>query len=275
MRNLVEVGLDEDHAREDASVAVSITRRQSVVAMVRSREHGVVSGLEAVPLTFAALGAEVHLDPNRDDGDVCEPGDTLVTVRASIDDLLRCERTFLNVIGGLSGIASLARRFADAAGPACRVLDTRKTWPGVRALQKYAVRCGGGFNHRMHLADAIMIKDNHRWGQRSVPEMLRAASEEFPDLDVIVEVDTTDQLRTVLLLRPTRVLLDNFDAVRVATAVALRDELAPGLPLEVSGGVNLDTVGELARAGADFVSVGALTHSAAAMDVGLDIGVEE
>jgi nicotinate-nucleotide pyrophosphorylase (carboxylating) len=221
------------------------------------------------------------------DGTTVSAGARLALLAGPARNLLTIERLILNIVGRLSGIASLTRRYVDAvAGTKAQIYDTRKTMPGWRRLEKYAVRCGGGRNHRLGLFDAVLIKDNHlrvgaeaRGGQHFTPdEAVRRAKQflasAFPDrpepMIVEVEVDTLDQLREVLPERPDIVLLDNMSLDELRTAVGMRDAAAPHVELEASGGIRLETVGQIARAGVDRISVGALTHSAAWFDVGLD-----
>lgn len=269
-RRLIDMALEEDHAREDVTSALAVAAENRTEAVVRNRAWGCLAGIECVKLTLDALGADARVVECASDGGVFEPGSILLRVEGRLRDLLPAERTFLNLVGLLSGTATLTRRFVDLAGESCRVLDTRKTYPGARALQKYAVRCGGGVNHRQHLADGILLKDNHREGGRGLDELVRRARQEHGALPLVIEVDDHAQLEEAVELRPDRILLDNYGPAAIREAVALRDRIAPGLPLEVSGGVDLETVAGLAAAGADFVSVGALTHSAPVWDLGLD-----
>jgi len=269
--HLIQLALAEDHAREDWTTRLSIPARLRGQATLRARAAGVVAGLPCVPLCFEQLPAQVEVQFLVDDGSSVGHGEPLARIDGPLTAILAAERTFLNLVGLLSGTATLTRRFVELAGPHCRVLDTRKTWPGARRLQKYAVRCGGGGNHRIHLADGILLKDNHRWSGLALAELVSRARREHPDLSVVVEVDTLEQLDDALSLPIHRALLDNFSAEQVREAVNRRDKSNPRVRLEVSGGVDLDTVGDYARAGADFVSVGALTHSAPSLDVGLDV----
>jgi nicotinate-nucleotide pyrophosphorylase (carboxylating) len=182
------------------------------------------------------------------------------------------ERTALNFLQHLSGIATLTARYVAAvAGTGCQVLDTRKTLPGYRALAKYAVRCGGGSNHRFRLYARVLLKDNHWAAGDGIAAMVARARARWPQLAIEVEVDTAEQLASVLPLGVDWIMLDNFTVGGVAAAVAQRDRLAAGCRLEVSGNVTLDTIAAYAQAGADAVSVGRLTHSAPALDVGLDL----
>jgi nicotinate-nucleotide pyrophosphorylase (carboxylating) len=269
-RRLITLALEEDAAAADVTTALAVPPEAVAQAHLRARRGGVVAGLPCVGLTLQALGGGVAVEAVRADGDAVEPGDDLLRLRGRLDVLLRTERTFLNLVGSLSGVATLTARYVERAGPGCRVLDTRKTWPGWRVLQKYAVRCGGGGNHRMGLADAILLKDNHHAGGRGVAEIVARARAEHPDLPVIVECDDLAAVREALDLDVDRLLLDNFDPAGVREAVRLREAAGRSVALEVSGGVHLDSVGALAEAGAELVSVGALTHSAPALDVGLD-----
>ncbi|MCO6046278.1 carboxylating nicotinate-nucleotide diphosphorylase [Aeoliella sp. ICT_H6.2] len=272
--------------REDVGDACDWTTRclvppeaQGSVAIV-ARQVGVVAGLTVVPLVLEEMGTLVEYRPAATDGDAIERGQTLATLSGSAADILTAERVFLNFLGRLSGIASLTRRYVDAvAGTRATVYDTRKTTPGWRMLEKYAVRCGGGLNHRLGLHRAVMIKDNHvalaaqegltlKHSIELVRENLATAGAKVEALEV--EVDTLEQLEQVLAASPDIVLLDNMKLDELQRAVAMRDSLAPTVALEASGGVNLDTIGDIARTGVDRISVGALTHSAVALDVGLD-----
>ena len=270
LERLVDLALEEDHAREDVTSALCVPADARGRFEVRNRAPGVPAGLEAVALTLERLGADVSVETRVEDGTPCERPTVLAVLDGRRRDVLAAERTFLNLLGVLGGTATLTRRFVDAAGPHCRILDTRKTWPGYRLLQKYAVRCGGGMNHRPHLAGGVLLKDNHRHTALDLEALVARARQEHPGLPVVVEVDDLEQLERALTLAPDRVLLDNFPADRVALARERRDAAAPAVGLEVSGGVDLDSVGPLAAAGADFASVGALTHSAPVWDVGLD-----
>lgn len=273
--HLIDLSLEEDHAREDVTSSLSIPATARGRFVVRTRSWGVPAGLAAVALTLDRLAGGASVQQVVQDGSVQEAGAVLVRIEGPHRVLVSAERTFLNLVGVLSGTATLTRRFVDAAGPRCRILDTRKTWPGYRLLQKYAVRCGGGENHRPHLAGGILLKDNHRHGELDLATLVRRARHEHPRLPLVVEVDTFEQLEVALRLPLDRVLLDNFDADAVREAVRRRDGLGVAVGLEVSGGVTLASIEGFAAAGAEFASVGALTHSAGVWDVGLDEQDEE
>jgi nicotinate-nucleotide pyrophosphorylase (carboxylating) len=197
-------------------------------------------------------------------------------VTGPIRSLLKGERTVLNFLTQLSGVATLTRQFVDAvAGTKAVILDTRKTWPGYRRLQKYAVRAGGGTNHRMGLYDSTMIKDNHLAAWSSARKSIAAAIEQVRSsvpagISIEVEVDTLEQLKEALAGNPDIVLLDNMPPVMLQQAVAVRDRTAPGVLLEASGGVTLERICEIAETGVDRISIGALTHSVIALDIGFD-----
>jgi nicotinate-nucleotide pyrophosphorylase (carboxylating) len=270
-RRIIELALEEDAARYDVTGAVCVTEGTRTSAVIRSRQAGVLAGLPCVAITLSCLGTGFQLEEIAQDGQSLSAGELVARVEGPLSLLLSAERTFLNLLCSLSGVATLTRSYVERAGPHCQVLDTRKTWPGLRVLQKYAVRCGGGTNHRMGLSDAVMVKDNHRAGGRALEEIVGQARTRFPKLPIIVEADDLPAVSEALTLGVDRVLLDNFDAIAVREACRLRKEMGVSIAFEVSGGVHLDSIAELAGAGADMVSVGALTHSAPALDLGLDL----
>ncbi len=250
------------------------------VALV-AREPGRIAGLDLIaPLLEAEAADGVACRFERADGDAVAAGDTLAVFSGPRPAVLTIERTLLNLVGHLSGVATAAAAFVDAvaaAGASAAVLDTRKTLPGLRKLQKYAHRRGGGTAHRTGLGDAVLIKDNHLAGvpldglAAALDEAATKARDKFPDLKFVeVEVDTLEQLERVLAAAVDIVLLDNMAAPALREAVALRDRLAPSILLEASGGVTLETAGERAAAGVDRISVGAITHSARNLDLGFD-----
>jgi nicotinate-nucleotide pyrophosphorylase (carboxylating) len=274
-RRLLELALEED-----LGSAGDLTSQTVIPADLRGqaafvvREPGVVAGLPAAALVFATLGGGLTFTPLVADGTAVRPGDRLATVAGPMRGILSGERTALNFLQHLSGIATATRRYVDAvAGLPARILDTRKTLPGWRLLAKYAVRQGGGHNHRMGLHDGILVKDNHlaALGPDGIAEAVRAARQlAGKPVSVEIEVDNLDQLDRALACKPDIVLLDNMPPDRLREAVRRRDAVAPGVLLEASGGVNLGTVRAIAESGVDRISVGALTHSAKALDVGLD-----
>jgi nicotinate-nucleotide pyrophosphorylase (carboxylating) len=253
------------------------SNERAVTGDVVARVHGVVAGL-AVAQAVADLGVEsAALAANsmkttalRDDGDRIEPGTAVLRVSGPATAVLGIERTMLNFLTHLSGIASVTRAWVDAVeGTGAEIRDTRKTTPGLRLLEKYAVRCGGGVNHRMGLGDAALIKDNHVAAAGGVAKAIAAIREYAPDVPLEVECDTLAEVRESLEAGARFILLDNMsiDELRAAVAVARR---YPGVRLEASGGLRLETARAVALCGVDYLAVGALTHSSPALDLGLD-----
>jgi len=246
--------------------------------LVVARKPGILAGEPVAGMLFAALDAGVQWNAEAADGASLVKGTVVARAVGPLTSLLVGERTSLNFLQHLSGVATLTRRFVDAvAGTRAVILDTRKTLPGWRLLEKYAVRAGGGTNHRLGLYDGCLIKDNHlaAWSARrpnaAIADAIREARRVLPQgTPVEVEVDTLEQLDDALAAPPDIVLLDNMDVPGLQKAVALRDQKAPQVLLEASGGVTLETVAELARTGVDRISVGALTHSAPALDLAFD-----
>ena len=271
-RALIMHALEEDLGPErlDATTVALASEAQGT-AQLRTREPCRVAGVELAREVFHHVDEQVAVEIVLPDGSDAQPGDTLLTVSGKVTSILTAERTALNFLQRLCGVATLTRRFVEAVNrPEMALLDTRKTTPGWRALEKAAVVCGGGVNHRMGLYDAIMIKDNHvaLWGGGSIADAVRAARATFPALKIEVEVDTLEQLEAVLPAKPDWVLLDNMTPETLKKAVKLCDGRCQ---TEASGGITLETIGAIAATGVDAVSVGALTHAAAAIDLGLDV----
>ena len=274
---LLEWALEEDlGGRGDLTSQATIPADRTGRAVLAARTAGVVAGLPAVEMTFRRVDPDLSFTAHVVDGAAVEPGTRLATVSGRMRSILTAERTALNFVQRLSGVATATRRYVNAvAGLPARILDTRKTTPGWRLLEKYAVRCGGGHNHRMGLHDGVLIKDNHLAAVGTQPEAVaeavrRARAAHGTDVPLEVEVDDLVQLDIALAARPDMVLLDNMTPDQLREAVRRRDAAAPGALLEASGGVTLATVRALAETGVDRISVGALTHSAPALDVGLD-----
>jgi nicotinate-nucleotide pyrophosphorylase (carboxylating) len=274
-RRLIELALAEDLDQAgDVTSRATIPAGTPGQAVVVARADGVIAGLPVADLVFHAVEPTIAVTAVIADGTVVRPGAELATVAGPMRSILTAERTALNFLQRLSGVATLTRRYVDAAGGKSQVLDTRKTTPGWRLLEKYAVRMGGGHNHRVGLYDGVLIKDNHLaalgGGPPAVPPAVTAAREHAPGLSIEVEVDTWEQFEAALTCRPEIVLLDNMSAEQMRRCVQRRDEIAPGVLLEASGGVNLQTIAGIAATGVDRISVGALTHSATALDIALD-----
>ena len=255
---------------QDVTSAATIPVEARAVGDVNARGPGLVAGLGLAALAFhATCGSDVEVTDRVPDGAPVGAGQRVMTVAGPTRGLLTAERTALNLASHLSGVATETACWVAALdGTRARVLDTRKTLPGLRALQKYAVRCGGGVNHRSGLADLAMVKDNHVVAAGGVVPAYRAVREQFPDLAVEVEVTDLDQLRALLAVGCDRILLDNMSDEAMAEAVAIAGGRAT---LEASGGLTLDRAAAVAATGVDFISVGALTHSVRVFDLGFDL----
>jgi nicotinate-nucleotide pyrophosphorylase (carboxylating) len=294
LRRIVRLAVFEELDRgQDWTTAALVPEAGRASANVVARAPGIVAGLEAVPTILDEMDVEAEFHKLVQDGDSVVAGTTLATISGLARDLLTSERLILNVLGRLSGIATLTRQYAEQiAGTKARIYDTRKTTPGWRRLEKYAVHCGGGQNHRTGLFDAILIKDNHlAFGREeqsdaafSPAEAVRKARSFLaqqvqddlprgapdPAMMIEIEVDSLDQLRAVLPEKPDIVLLDNIPPEELREAVRIRDAGGFATELEASGGVNLKTIRAIAETGVERISCGALTHSAVSLDVALD-----
>ena len=252
----------------DVTSKATIAEEARFTAEMNCREPIVVAGLDIAIAFFRTLDTEVQIEKLASDGDKVEAGTVLLRLEGKAREMLTAERSALNTLQHLSGIATLTRRYVDTiAGTGAILLDTRKTIPGLRALEKYAARMGGAQNHRMRLDDGLLIKDNHVGVAGGVAEAVRAAKEYGSGLRIQVEVDRIDQIEPALAAGAERLLLDNMKPDILRQAVAL---VRGRVPLEASGGVNLDTIRGIAETGVDFISVGRITQSAPAVDIGLD-----
>jgi nicotinate-nucleotide pyrophosphorylase (carboxylating) len=252
---------------------VPSTRRATVDVV--SRAHGVVAGRACAVEAFAQVDHDLVVTWLLQDGSRVAPGDVVATVEGPLRSILTAERTALNFLGHLSGVATLTRAYVDAvrsANPSTRVLDTRKTTPGLRALEKAAVRAGGGVNHRGSLSEAVLVKDNHLGGA-TITDAVDRARRQWPGRMVEVECDRLEQVREAVTAGATVIMLDNMGPDRVAEAVVLVRGAGSDALIEVSGGVTLESAPALAAVGADLLSAGALTHSAPVLDIGLDLRV--
>ena len=282
LADVVHRALAEDAPWGDLTTEALVPAGATARAVLRAREPGVLAGIGAVEVAMARAaeltGGAVRTSPGTcPDGGRFAAGDVLATLEGSAHAVLRAERVALNLVQHLSGVATLSARFVDAvAGTRARVTDTRKTTPGLRGLERYAVRCGGGHNHRRTLSDAVLVKDNHlavlAATGTDLTAGLRAVRSRVPHTTVVeVEVDRLDQLDAVLAAGVDVVLLDNLTLADLRAGV---ERVAGRALVEASGGVRLDTVAAIAATGVDLVSVGALTQAAPALDLGLDVEVE-
>ncbi len=278
IRPIVQAALAEDLGRAgDVTAAACIPGGARMRAVFAARKPGVLAGIDCVRLALLEMDPEARIELRLSDGDAFEAGATLAEVEADARAFLSAERTALNLLGRLCGVATLTRAYVQAIeGTGARIADTRKTTPGLRALEKHAVRCGGGVNHRFGLDDAVLIKDNHVAVCGGVTAALRAARAHVGHLMKIeLEVDGLAQFGEALGLvaeglGPDVIMLDNFDLADLSEAVRLRRDGGHRVVLEASGGVDLLTVRAIAGTGVDVISVGALTHSAPVLDIGLD-----
>lgn len=270
----VRAALAEDAPGGDVTSAATIAADATGTAVLAAREPGVVAGLGLAELVFAeVLGDALTATDRVADGTRVAPGDVLLRVSGPTRGLLTAERTALNYASHLSGIATTTARWVDAvAGTGARVLDTRKTLPGWRALAKYAVRCGGGLNHRASLSDMAMVKDNHVVAAGGVVAAYRAVRAAQPEIGVVVEVDDLEQLRALVEAGCDRILLDNMSLDTMREAVRFT---AGRAVLEASGGLRLERARAVAETGVDYISAGALTHSVTVFDIGLDLHSDE
>ena len=267
-RDLVRRALEEDAAHADATSRTVIDAARRARGVIMAKSALVVAGLDVAAEAFRQLDAAVVVEVLWGDGSHVEANEPIAFVTGNGRALLAAERTSLNFLQRLSGIATLTAAFVAAAAGRITILDTRKTTPGLRVLEKYAVRCGGGTNHRQRLDDAILIKDNHTRLAGGVRPAVERALSAAPDVPVEVEVETVSELDQALAAGAPRILLDNFSTSDIREAVA---RIAGRAAIEISGGVTLDRVPELATTGAQFVSVGALTHSAPAADLSFEL----
>jgi nicotinate-nucleotide pyrophosphorylase (carboxylating) len=266
------VAEDLDGGQDVTSVATVSDKHRSSMDFI-ARTAGVIAGVPVAEAVFSVVDGGVETSTHVAEGEYVKAGTIVMSATGSTRSLLQAERTALNLLGHMSGIATHTHEWVEAvSGTNARIRDTRKTLPGLRHIEKYAVRAGGGENHRMSLSDAALVKDNHVAVAGSVAQAFELVRRRFPDLPIEVEVDSLEQLEQVLDAGATLVLLDNFSVDDVATAVARTGARAK---LEVSGGLSLKTVRAYAETGVDYLAVGALTHSAPALDISAEIRPEE
>jgi nicotinate-nucleotide pyrophosphorylase (carboxylating) len=274
VRRVVVTALAEDlRYGPDATTEATVPAQATALAEISPRVAGTVAGLAVALAVFdAVLGTDYEVLGQRDDGSRLVAGEPALVLHGTVRGLLTAERTALNLICHLSGIATATAAWvSEVDGTGCAIRDSRKTLPGLRLLEKYAVRSGGGVNHRLGLGDAVLIKDNHVVAAGSVTDALVAVRRQAPALACEVEVDDLGQLDEALAAGADEVLLDNFTPEQCVRAVVRRDEIAPKTRLEASGGLRLENARAYAESGVDYLAVGALTHSAGALDLGMDL----
>lgn len=273
IRRAVQMALAEDIGSGDVTALATVPEASSATAVMRAREVLVVAGLPVAEAAFRELSPAIQIERMVRDGQRAKAGENLLRISGPARAILSAERVALNFAQRLSGIATLTAQFVDAiSGTQAQILDTRKTTPGLRRLEKYAVTCGGGTNHRFALFDMVLIKDNHLAAlsnaePNAIAAAVSTARAKYPQLKVEVEADTLEQVDQAVAARADFVLLDNMNVVQLRLAV---QKCKGRAKTEASGGVNLSSVRAIAETGVDFISVGALTHSARAVDIGLD-----
>ncbi len=273
IRRVIQSALSEDVGSGDVTTLATIPAAATAKAVMLAREPLVVAGLPVAEAVFRELSPAIQITRAANDGEAVKAGQALLHISGSAQAMLTAERVALNLLQRLSGVATLTSQFVDATkGTRARILDTRKTTPGLRRLEKYAVTCGGGLNHRLGLFDQVLIKDNHLAAlQNETPNAIAAAvkrvRDKYPQHRIEVEADTLEQVEQALAAGADVILLDNMNLVQLRVAVQLAKGRAK---TEASGGVKLGTVRQIAETGVDYISVGALTHSARAVDIALD-----
>jgi nicotinate-nucleotide pyrophosphorylase (carboxylating) len=274
IKSIVQRALDEDLGDGDVTTLCTIPADATLTGRFIAKAEGIIAGLEVARLTFALIDERVQADFSIRDGDVVSKGQVFGTVSGPTRTLLSGERTALNFLQRMSGIATMTHQFVEAVKPhKAIILDTRKTAPGLRLLDKWAVKLGGGENHRIGLFDMVLIKNNHITAVGSISAAINRVREcDDRHRPIEVEVRTLDELREALALQPDRILLDNMNLDQMREAVEIAAKRVPGVPLEASGNVTLETVNAIAATGVDFISSGALTHSVKALDISLTLG---
>ena len=279
LEEIVDLALQEDIGTGDVTTLATVLADRMATGVMLAKQDGVISGIEAARFVFARVDPSIAFDPLVADGDRVTNPTPIVHLAGSARSILIAERTALNIMQRLSGVATITAAYVAAtAGTKARIVDTRKTTPGMRMLEKHAVRHGGGHNHRFGLADGVLIKDNHLaaiGGPDRIAKAIAAARELAPHtLRVEVEVATLDELDQALSAGADIVMLDNMSTTTMAEAVRRRDAADPRVLLEASGGITLGRIPEIAATGVDLISVGALTHSAGSLDISLDLDLE-
>ncbi len=277
-QTLVDLAIQEDIGKGDITSKTVNLPNEKTEAMLVSRESGVLSGIPVAQYVLKKIAPKCKMTIFLKDGSALTKGSKIARIKGTTNELLTAERIMLNFLQHLSGIASITAQYVSKTkGTKACILDTRKTTPAYRKLEKYAVACGGGQNHRMGLFDMVMIKDNHiaslsQSSAEPIKEAIKRAKKKIPkNMKIIVEVDNLKQLKEALPANPNIILLDNMSNADLKKAVSLRDKTNPKILLEASGGVNLNTVRSIAQTGVDRISVGSITHSVKALDIGLDI----
>jgi nicotinate-nucleotide pyrophosphorylase (carboxylating) len=265
----VKAALKEDIGRGDITTDSIVDESKQTLAIIFPKQNGILCGIEIAQLAFEEIDKAIDFQKRLNDGDSFSPGMTIATIVGSAAACLKVERTVLNFLQHLSGIATLTRKFVDVIEGNAKILDTRKTLPGLRLMEKYAVRVGGGYNHRSGLYDMVLIKDNHIEIAESITTAVNMIRKRRKKVFIEVEVKTFEELRECLKLNINRIMLDNMNINQIRQAVATARSVKASLEIEVSGGISLANVKDIADCGVDFISVGEITHSAPAIDIAM------
>jgi nicotinate-nucleotide pyrophosphorylase (carboxylating) len=272
IKHLVRLALSEDIGKKDLTSDAVISRGLTGKAVIEAKEQGVLAGLPVAQMVFKTVDPQLAFIMLRRDGQRTKKGEKVVLIEGEVKSILSAERTALNFLQRLSGIATLTSQYVERLkGTKAKVLDTRKTTPGLRILEKYAVKTGGGHNHRMGLFDMILIKENHIKAAGSVSEAIKLAKIKCKGQKLEVEVRNLTELKGALKSEPDWIMLDNMDIQKMKKAVSMIRSFNPAIKIEASGGVDLKNARRIASTGVDFISVGALTHSAPALDLSLKL----
>ncbi len=267
---IIKRALREDIGRGDITTDAIVLENDRALGVIFAKEEGILCGIDIAQNVFEQIDPAIDFQKQMNDGSTLSRGDTIAILIGKASTCLKAERTALNFLQHLSGIATKTREFVNVAGDKIRILDTRKTMPGLRIMEKYAVRTGGGFNHRSGLYDMIMIKDNHIQIAGDITEAVKRARRKGKKF-IEVEVKTMSEVKEALALEVDRIMLDNMNVNQITQAVSLVRATAAKTEIEISGGVDMTNIAQLASCGADYISIGALTHSAKALDIALKV----
>ena len=270
-RKIIRMALKEDIGRGDITTDPIVSQNEQALAIIFPKQEGILCGVEIAQMVFDEIDEHIDFQIKLKDGERFSPGMTIATVIGPAAVCLKGERTALNFLQHLSGIATLTRRFVDVTKGRVKILDTRKTLPGLRVMEKYAVLIGGGYNHRFGLYDMVLIKDNHIEISGSITKAVAAVRERKKNAFIEVEVKTSDELEEALSLKVDRVMLDNMNIGQIKQAVETIRRRDRDLEIEVSGGIDLDNIDKFVDCGVDYISVGAITHSAPAVDIAMKV----
>ncbi len=270
-RKIIRMALKEDIGRGDITTDPIVSQNEQALSIIFPKQEGVLCGVEIAEMVFKEIDEHIDFQIKLKDGERFSPGMTIATVIGSAATCLKGERTALNFLQHLSGIATFTRRFVDATKGRIKILDTRKTLPGLRVMEKYAVLTGGGYNHRFGLFDMVLIKDNHIEISGSITKAVAAVRRKKKKAFIEVEVKTPDELEEALSLKVNRVMLDNMNIGQIKKAVETVRQKDKDLEIEVSGGIEIDSIDDFVECGVDYISVGAITHSAPAVDIAMKL----